>query len=123
MNEPFSFTGNGALSLPSFGSAMVRAGGEPQESGTPGFLIQALLEDDAARMRTWLMKIEPGAFAHGHSHAEVEQIYVLDGEFYDDDGCYGVGDYVVRCAGAEHVSGSREGATLLVFYSHPESEA
>lgn len=123
MNEVFATTGGGALTLPSAGSAMLRSGRAWQECGSPGFLIQPLLEDEAAGMRTWLMKIEPGTFAGTHSHAEVEQIYVLDGEFYDDDASYGVGDYVVRAAGADHVSGSREGALMLVTYSRAEHAA
>ena len=120
MTEMFPSTGKAAMSLPVSGSAMTRAGGEWQECGSPGFLIQPLLEDENAGMRTWLMRLEPGAFAPAHGHAEVEQLYILDGELYDDDAIYGVGDYVVRAAGAEHISGSREGATVLVVYSRTE---
>ncbi|GGB88465.1 hypothetical protein GCM10011494_03450 [Novosphingobium endophyticum] len=123
MTELFANTGRGALPLPSDGSAVLRTGREWRECGTPGFLIQPLLEDEDAGVRTWLMKIEPGAFAGVHSHAEVEQVYVLDGEFYDDDASYGAGDYVVRAAGTEHVSGSREGATVLLAYSRAEHAA
>lgn len=120
MTELFASTGQAAMSLPRAGSTMARAGREWQECGSPGFLIQPLLEDEGAGLRTWLMKVEPGAFASAHSHAEVEQLYILDGELYDDDASYGVGDYVVRAAGAEHISGSREGATVLVVYSRVE---
>ena len=88
-----------------------------QDSGSEGFLVKSLLEDPARGLRTWLMKVEPGAWSPPHAHAEIEQIYVLEGSFYDQETTYGPGDYVVRAAGAEHTAGSESGALVLLFYS------
>ena len=88
-----------------------------QESGTPGFLIKPLMEDANKGLRSWLMRVEPGASCEMHAHAEVEQIYVLEGSFHDQDGSYRAGDYLVRAAGAMHTAGSDSGAVVLLFYS------
>lgn len=88
-----------------------------QDSGAEGFLVKPLLEDSAAGIRTWLMKVEAGAFSELHAHDEVEQIYVVEGSFYDQEKTYGTGDYIVRAAGAMHTAGSDTGAVVLLFYS------
>ena len=88
-----------------------------QDCGAEGFLIKPLLEDDEAGVRTWLMKVEPGAFSELHAHDEIEQIYVLEGSFYDQQKTYHAGDYILRSAGAMHTAGSETGALVLLFYS------
>ena len=88
-----------------------------QDCGAEGFLIKPLMEDKQAGVRTWLMKVEAGAFSPLHAHDETEQIYVLEGSFYDQDKTYGPGEYIVRAAGAMHSAGSENGALVLLFYS------
>lgn len=90
---------------------------EWQESGADGFLLKALMEDLDAGLRTWLMKVEPGAFSELHAHREVEQIYVLEGTFYDQCKTYHAGEYIVRAPGSMHTAGSDTGAVVLLFYS------
>ena len=119
MAEMFNRTdSNAVLTLPVSGSVHFDSSGiEWQESSTPGFLVKPLLEDSAVGLRSWLMRVEPGASCDLHAHSEVEQIYVLEGSFYDQDKTYGPGDYVVRAAGAMHTAGSEDGAVVLLFYS------
>jgi anti-sigma factor ChrR (cupin superfamily) len=120
MNEIFQRqAGAGTpLGLPGTGScSMAAAEAEWQDSGTPGFLIKSLMEDPDAGVRTWLMKVEPGAFSELHAHDEVEQIYVVEGSFYDQEKTYGAGDYILRAPGAMHTAGSDSGAVVLLFYS------
>ncbi len=90
---------------------------EWQDCGVDGFLIKPLMEDQQAGVRTWLMKVEAGAFSPPHGHDEIEQIYVLEGSFFDQDKTYGPGEYIVRAAGAMHSAGSENGALVLLFYS------
>ena len=66
------------------------------------------------------MKVEPACtwrhFAPGaelHAHDEVEQIYVVEGSFYDQEKTYGAGDYIVRAPGAMHTAGSEGGASRV----------
>jgi anti-sigma factor ChrR (cupin superfamily) len=119
MSELFNSESNqGVLSLPeaeslNFDSNQV----EWQSSGADGFLIKVLMEDTSAGIRTWLMKVEAGAFSPMHSHEDIEQIYVLEGTFYDQDKSYGPGEYIVRAPGAMHSAGSEAGAVVMLFYS------
>jgi len=120
MSEMFqrTLTGLEPLLLPRQESRSVDAKpAEWQECGADGFLLKALMEDSAAGLRTWLMKVEPGAFSQLHAHAEVEQIYVLEGSFYDQQKTYRAGEYIVRAPGAMHTAGSDTGAVVLLFYS------
>ena len=106
-----------ALALAHAGSLLLKAHQMPwQESDEPGFLLKPLLEDEGAKVRTWLMKVEPGAFSNLHAHEEYEQVYVLEGSFYDQDREYQAGDFILRAPGAMHTAGSKEGALMLLFY-------
>lgn len=106
------------MSLPSHGSGHVDSGpADWQDCGADGFLVKPLLEDSAAGLRTWLMKVEPGAWSDAHAHDEVEQIFVLEGTFYDEHKTYRAGEFIVRAAGAMHTAGSETGATVLLVYS------
>jgi len=87
-----------------------------QESDAPGFLYKVLHENDGPGQRTWLMRVEPGAFSPAHAHDEQEEVYVLAGSFYDDVRTYRPGDYILRPAGAVHTAGSESGCELLLIY-------
>ena len=88
-----------------------------QDCGAAGFLIKPLMEDPVSGLRTWLMKVEAGAFSASHAHDEVEQIYVLEGSFYDQERVYQAGEYIIRAPAAMHTAGSETGAVVLLFYS------
>lgn len=88
-----------------------------QDCGADGFWIKPLLEDSGKGLRTWLMKVDAGAFSPLHAHEDIEQIYVLEGSFYDQHKTYGPGEFIVRAAGAMHSAGSEDGAVVLLFYS------
>ena len=88
-----------------------------QDCGADGFLITPLMEDPVSGLRTWLMKVDAGAFSELHAHHEVEQIYVLEGSFYDQERTYQAGEYIVRAPAAMHTAGSKTGALVLLFYS------
>jgi anti-sigma factor ChrR (cupin superfamily) len=84
-------------------------------SGSPGWFIRPLLETSG--FSTQLMRVEPGTISKPHAHDRIEQIYILEGSLYDEDGTeYGAGSFIVRAAGAIHTGGSRDGATMLVIY-------
>ena len=107
-----------ALKLPSADSLIRRTKKiDWQACDEPGFWVKPLIEDESKTIRTWLMKIDAGAFSDLHAHDEYEQIYVLSGSFYDQDSEYVDGDFIVRAPGAMHTAGSKTGATVLLFYS------
>ncbi|MEM7563125.1 MAG: cupin domain-containing protein [Pseudomonadota bacterium] len=118
MSELFVDPSLNGLDLPRSGSVLL-AGTDTQwqDCGAEGFWIKPLLQDEGSQLRTWLMKVDAGAFSPMHAHEEIEQIYVLEGSFYDQDHQYQAGDYIVRAAGAMHTAGSEDGAIVLLFYS------
>ena len=63
-----------------------------------------------------LMKIEPGATVPTHAHDQLEEIYVLEGDFYDEEHHYRPGQYLQRAIGAMHTAGSVSGGTVLLIY-------
>ncbi|MEM7292732.1 MAG: cupin domain-containing protein [Pseudomonadota bacterium] len=104
--------------IPALASASLAAADVAwEETGTPGFDIKRLLEDEVSGWHTWLMRVAPGVAAQPHAHERTEQIYVLEGTFYDDDGEYAPGDFIVRSPGAIHTGGSRDGAVVLLIYT------
>jgi len=93
-----------------------------QETGSEGFWIKPLFEDKSRHLKTWLMKVDPGAYSPLHDHAELEQVYVLQGSFYDQDNVYRAGEYILRAPGVMHTAGSEEGAIVILFYSQLDQE-
>ena len=55
---------------------------------TPGFWEKQLL-DDGQGGSTVLMRVDPGAHYGVHHHDQLEEIFVLDGEFSDEERTYG----------------------------------
>ena len=103
------------IALPATGSSSARAVQDWTDDGT-GTMIQAMLHDSAG-YRTTLMRVAPGPLGAAHAHAEIEQVYVLDGDFFDEEHSYAAGDLVVRAAGAMHRTGSIGGCTMLLIYT------
>lgn len=107
-----------ALPRPDAGTLVARTHGtEWQDCGAEGFWIKPLYEDAASGQRTWLMRVEPGAHAPSHAHDEVEQIYVIEGSFYDEENTYRAGDFAIRAAGVPHTGGSETGAIVMLVYA------
>ena len=103
------------LGLPAAGTSVVRASGWTAGE-RPGELVRPLVEDPAG-FRTMLMQILPGPLGEAHAHDTIEQIYVMEGDFFDEDASYRAGDFVLRMPGTMHRAGSKNGATLLVSYT------
>lgn len=99
------------------GSHFVDPGaGEWQETDAPGFLVKPIFQDGTTGASTMLMKIAPGAYAPPHAHAQLEEIYVLEGTFADEEHSYGPGQYCLRAVGAMHTAASKDGCVVLLIY-------
>jgi anti-sigma factor ChrR (cupin superfamily) len=85
----------------------------------PGIEIKVLLKDEASGLLTALFKWAPGSELPLHEHVEVEQTFVLEGSFEDDEGVVTAGNYVSRPPGSRHVARSRTGAVMLAFFLKP----
>ena len=103
------------LRLPDAGTAVVRASGWTAGE-LPGELVRPLVEDRAG-FRTMLMQIAPGPLGEAHAHDTIEQIYVIEGDFFDEDASYQAGDFVLRMPGTMHRAGSNKGCTMMIVYT------
>ena len=102
------------LRLPDAGTTVVRASGWAAGE-RPGELVRPLVEDPSG-FRTMVMQILPGPLGDAHAHDTIEQIYVIAGDFFDEDASYQAGDFVLRMPGTMHRAGSKGGCTLLISY-------
>jgi len=108
----------GKVTRPETGSLVTRSDAADWEAdGSSGFSYKPLFENAEAGQSTMLMKVDAGALSPPHAHDQLEQVLVLEGEFYDEYGTYGPGDFIVRAPGAVHTGGSNSGALLLLVYS------
>lgn len=82
---------------------------------TPGFWLKPLLAD-AHGGTTSMMKIDAGASASLHSHDQLEEIFVLSGEFHDEQHSYPAGHYCIRAIGEPHTAASVGGCVVLLVY-------
>ena len=95
------------------------SGWQPTE--IKGFWMKSLFEDRIRGEKTMLMKVDAGAYAPSHNHdGEFEQIYVIEGSFYDQNGTMKAGDYCCRAPDAAHTSGSVDGAVVMLIYTKRE---
>lgn len=107
---------SGQLALPSAGTKSVRAAEGWSEGERPGERVRHLV-DGPDGYRTMLLTVAPGPLGVLHAHDTIEQIYVLEGDFFDDEASYQAGDFVVRMPGTQHRAGSRGGGTMLIVYA------
>ncbi len=88
-------------------------------TGSPGIDIKILLEDKESGLLTALFRWAPGSKLGLHEHVEIEQSYVLEGEFEDGDGVYRKGNFAWRPKGHRHEAWSKNGALVLGFFLKP----
>jgi len=93
-----------------------------QPSDTAGFDLVTLFQNPSNGESTALMRVEPGARTGLHSHDLFEEIYVLDGEFSDEQRTYLRGQYCVRSPGTPHTAASEHGCLVLLIYRNLEAE-
>ena len=106
------------VGAPSVGSVYVEASAMDWEAlDQPGFWLKRLYQDDAKGEKTWLMKMDPGAYSPPHAHDDFEQVYMLEGSMDDDEKVLSAGDYVCRAPGAVHSATTKTGALAMVVYT------
>lgn len=98
-------------------SYMTVVGKDWEPTDSDGFWVKRLYEDEQRGERTWLMRIDPGAYSSPHAHEQFEQVYVMEGSFYDDDRLVKAGEFCARSPGAVHSTASHDGALMLIIYT------
>jgi anti-sigma factor ChrR (cupin superfamily) len=91
----------------------------PWQQLGPGSQRKVLYHDPKTGMQTWLCRLAPGAEIPLHMHPELEQTFVVDGSFVDDEGECTAGNFVWRPGGSRHIGRAPKGVTFLAFFMKP----
>ena len=67
-----------------------------------GIDMKVLVRDEETGLFTGLFRIAPGAVVPDHVHNELEQTWVVEGTFSDQDGDAHAGEFIWRPAGNRH---------------------
>ncbi len=82
----------------------------------PGVTAHWLYDDGNGGPAAVLLRYEPGARVAVHEHVGYEQLLVLEGDQFDEDGSYPAGSFVVNPPGTRHSPGSKGGCIALLIY-------
>lgn len=67
---------------------------------------------------TSIVRYESNSFFQEHIHTLGEEIFVLEGDFFDENGIYPKGTYLRNPPGSKHSPGSHKGCILFVKLGH-----
>ena len=107
--------------LDELASRYVRTDEIPWEPMCTGIDMKVLLKDEDSGMITGIFRLAPGAVVPDHVHNEIEQTYVLEGTFSDQDGDAHAGDFIWRPKGNRHEAYSTNGCIILGFFLKPNT--
>jgi len=107
--------------LDTLASRYVRTDDIPWTPMCTGIDMKVLVRDDETGLFTGLFRLAPGAVVPDHVHNDVEQTYVLQGTFSDQDGDAHAGDFVWRPKGNRHEAWTRDGCVIPGFFLEPNT--
>lgn len=90
-------------------------------SQAPGVEVKVLYQDTSTGIFTGLFRIPPGGVVPDHVHEALEQTYVLEGTFGDEEGMAGPGDFIWRPKGNRHEAHSPDGCLILGMFLKPNT--
>ncbi|MEE2662104.1 MAG: cupin domain-containing protein [Pseudomonadota bacterium] len=88
-------------------------------SGFEGVEMKVLYQNENTGLFTGLFRLAAGATIPLHEHTDIEQTFVLEGTFQDEDGIAHAGDFIWRPAGNRHTAHSPDGCTFLGIFLKP----
>ena len=98
-----------------FGGVTVRSDAGEWQYLSPGADIKVLWVDQAARTRSFLLRLQPGARVPAHPHPTTEECFVVSGDMVIGDTIFYTGDYHAALAGIKHpVLSSRGGGVVFI---------
>jgi hypothetical protein len=96
-----------------FGGVTVRADAGEWQKLAPGADIKVLLVDTATRVRTFLLRLQPGAQVPGHPHPSTEECYVLSGDMMIGETTFFPGDFHAATVNIDHPAITSRGGGLI----------
>lgn len=106
----------GAVSLPNIDFAPYQVGLREKVAIHPLF---DNTRDDPAGSDAALIRYEAGAFTPPHLHIGYEMVFVLTGDYIENDVTFGPGALIIRAPGSVHEMRSRTGCTFLAMRDVP----
>jgi len=98
-----------------FGGITVRRDSGTWQPLAPGADIKLLWIDEAARTRSFLLRLAPGARVPAHPHPTTEECFVVSGDMVIGETTFHAGDYHAALAGIDHpVLSSRGGGVVFI---------
>ena len=82
-----------------------------------GVLVKLLFTDEANSTVTTLVRLKPGAKMESRLHRNLEQWYVLEGEFWVGSQKLGPGDFYIAMPGSNNNVMTTEKGTLSLIVS------
>lgn len=80
-----------------------------------GISICYLRRDASTGDGTVLIKMQPGSMYPLHKHRGVEEVFILQGGYCDNEGEHRAGDYVLNPAGSAHQPVANEGSDCVML--------
>lgn len=106
----------GAVSLPDIAFAPYQPGLREKVSIYPLF---DNTQDDPRGSDAALIRYERGAFTPRHLHMGYEMVFVLSGDYIENDVRFGPGALIIRAPGTTHEMRSDGGCTFLAMRDVP----
>ena len=87
----------------------------------PGISMRVVNEDKKSGGMTVMTRLEPGASIPAHIHSKADEtVFVISGDFIEEETEYGAGSFFAAPAGAPHgPHRSRTGCIVLTTFSAP----
>ena len=76
-------------------------------------------KDDPTGSDAALIRYRPGAFTPRHLHMGYEMVFVLQGDYIENDVSFAPGALIVRAPGTTHEMRSKNGCTILAMRDVP----
>jgi ChrR Cupin-like domain len=88
----------------------------------PKIRVATLHIDRVTRSISALFKAEPGMQYPSHRHGGVEEIYMLEGDLWFGEQCFGPGDYIRSELGSRHVVAHSQDGCMFFIRSSLDNE-
>jgi anti-sigma factor ChrR (cupin superfamily) len=82
----------------------------------PGVTAQWLYNEGKGGAAGVLLRYEAGARVALHEHIGYENVYLIEGDQFDEYGHYPAGSFVINPPGTRHSPGSEGGCVALLIY-------
>ena len=81
----------------------------------PGIFVNVLRRDEQSHDATVLIRMQPGCRYPAHRHVGLEEVFILQGGYRDQQGERRAGEYILNDAGSTHSPVALEGEDCIML--------